>query len=183
MDASLVDDDGDLLVLRRQVRAFGSLSERQTVRFRKLTHARLNLCYLLYRHCTWSQAKDHSDDELVLSEVHIECVRPNTGTSTTTTVFSTTTEAEFITLRHTLATPLRSVGLQVWRGGLLLSDYLLLQASKGLLAGCTALELGAGPGLAGLVLSRCGAATVFLTGAGARNSGESMGLYSCNAVN
>lgn len=63
-----------------------------------------------------------------------------------------------------MATPLSTVGLQVWRGALLLADYLFAMAATW--AGCTALELGSGPGLAGLALaSSLGAAParVFLT--------------------
>ena len=50
--------------------------------------------------------------------------------------------------------------LQVWPGALLLADYLLDQTSYD---GCTAVELGAGPGLAGIALARQ-AAQVLLTG-------------------
>ena len=52
-------------------------------------------------------------------------------------------------LRHALATPLPDVGLQVWRGALLLCDYLLARPS--LVRGATILELGAGCGLCGLL--------------------------------
>ena len=48
----------------------------------------------------------------------------------------------------------------MWQGALLLADYLLEQQEA--LAGCVALEVGAGTGLAGLVLSRT-ARRVFLT--------------------
>ena len=54
-----------------------------------------------------------------------------------------------IKLRHALATPLPDVGLQVWRGALLLCDYLLAMPS--LVRGATVLELGSGCGLCGLL--------------------------------
>ena len=58
------------------------------------------------------------------------------------------------------ALPHWAAHLQVWPGALLLADYLLDQRSYD---GCTAVELGAGPGLAGIALARQ-AARVFLTG-------------------
>ena len=58
------------------------------------------------------------------------------------------------------ALPHSAPHLQVWPGALLLADYLLDKKSY---AGCTAVELGAGPGLAGIALARQ-AAQVFLTG-------------------
>ena len=52
---------------------------------------------------------------------------------------------------------------QVWRGALLLADYLLSNAD--LFTGCTALEMGCGPGLAGIVMAML-AERVFLTDTG-----------------
>ena len=57
-------------------------------------------------------------------------------------------------VRHALATPLPDVGLQVWRGALLLCDYLLAQPR--LLRGATVLELGGGCGLSGLLAASPG---------------------------
>ena len=59
-----------------------------------------------------------------------------------------------VRLRHALATPLPDVGLQVWRGALLLCDHLLSQPR--LLRGATVLELGAGCGLTGLMAASPG---------------------------
>lgn len=139
----------------------------------------------------------------MLSEVHLDCRRPappSPGSCTAagaTTAFHDADGREVVSIQHALATPLRSVGLQVWRGALLLADYILsladalpgatgaaggtgqaaqqqqqhvqraggdgaAQASP--LHGITALELGAGSGLAGLVLANV-ARRVFLTGA------------------
>ena len=62
----------------------------------------------------------------------------------------------------------REAGPSLWlsphaglRGALLLGDYLLHAAGR--LAGCTVLELGAGPGVAGLLAAQH-ARRVFLTG-------------------
>jgi len=63
-------------------------------------------------------------------------------------------------LKHALATPLPDVGLQVWRGALLLCDYLL--ARPALVRDATVLELGSGCGLSGL-LAAATARRVFLT--------------------
>lgn len=137
---------------------------------------------------------------MVLSEVHLECMRPpssglcNSTTAAATTAFHGTDGREVVSIQHALATPLHSVGLQVWRGALLLADYILSQidaqpdganaagaagsaervqqgqhagsspaAQASPLHGITALELGAGSGLAGLVLAKV-ARRVFLTG-------------------
>ncbi|KAK9814145.1 hypothetical protein WJX72_001243 [[Myrmecia] bisecta] len=69
-----------------------------------------------------------------------------------------------LVIHHQLATPLKTVGLQIWRGALLLADFVLSQPA--LFRGVTALELGAGAGLAGLVLATM-ARRVFLTDMGA----------------
>jgi len=52
----------------------------------------------------------------------------------------------------------------VWRGALLLADYVLASAER--LRSCVGLELGAGAGLAGLALAAAGARRVFLTDTG-----------------
>ena len=68
---------------------------------------------------------------------------------------------ELLRITHNMATPLHAVGLQIWRGALLLADYVLARLSG--MRGCVALELGAGNGVAGLVLAAQGAHRVFLT--------------------
>ena len=66
-------------------------------------------------------------------------------------------------LRHTLDSVLVDVGLQVWRGALLLSDFLVAHAS---LAQGTVLELGSGCGLCGLLAARLGSHCAYLTDIG-----------------
>ncbi|NP_001404132.1 methyltransferase-like protein 22 isoform 4 [Mus musculus] len=66
-----------------------------------------------------------------------------------------------IKIEHTMATPLEDVGKQVWRGALLLADYILFR--RDLFQGCTVLELGAGTGLASIVAATM-AHTVYCTG-------------------
>ncbi|XP_046659695.1 methyltransferase-like protein 22 [Homalodisca vitripennis] len=56
-----------------------------------------------------------------------------------------------IKIEHSTATPLRLVGLQVWRGALLLADYVLHNAQA--LSQSTVLELGSGVGLTSIVTS------------------------------
>ncbi|XP_065780376.1 methyltransferase-like protein 22 isoform X2 [Muntiacus reevesi] len=65
---------------------------------------------------------------------------------------------------HTMATSLEDVGKQVWRGALLLADYILFQ--RDLFQGRTVLELGAGTGLASIIAATV-AQTVYCTDVGA----------------
>ncbi|XP_049956246.1 methyltransferase-like protein 22 [Schistocerca serialis cubense] len=61
-----------------------------------------------------------------------------------------TSQDGFLLIEQKSSTPLELVGLQVWRGALLLSDF-LLHNGKTLLSGHTVLELGAGAGLSSIV--------------------------------
>uniref|UniRef100_A0A8C9AD45 Methyltransferase-like protein 22 n=1 Tax=Prolemur simus TaxID=1328070 RepID=A0A8C9AD45_PROSS len=69
-----------------------------------------------------------------------------------------------INIEHTMATPLEDVGKQVWRGALLLADYILFR--RDLFQGCTVLELGAGTGLVSIIAATM-ARTVYCTDVGA----------------
>ncbi|KAM8778387.1 methyltransferase-like protein 22 isoform 2-T2 [Rhynchonycteris naso] len=71
---------------------------------------------------------------------------------------------DIIRIEHTMATPLEDVGKQVWRGALLLADYILFQWD--LFQGRTVLELGAGTGFASVVAATV-AQTVYCTDVGA----------------
>lgn len=102
-------------------------------------------------------------DEVVLSEVHLEQPALQPGCEAAATTFIDSAGRPLVSVHHALATPLRTVGLQVWRGALLLAD-LLLHRGPAAFAGATALELGAGSGLAGLVLAGLGPRCVYLTG-------------------
>lgn len=64
---------------------------------------------------------------------------------------------------HYLSTTIKDVGLQVWRGALLLCDFLVHNEKR--FDGCIALELGAGLGLCSIVLGRV-AKKVFCTDVG-----------------
>lgn len=99
-------------------------------------------------------------EEVVLSEVHMETA---SAAFTAASTFTDAAGRPIVSVQHSMATPLRTVGLQVWRGALLLAD-LLLQRGPATFNGLVALELGAGSGLAGLVLSRLGPSVVYLTG-------------------
>lgn len=56
---------------------------------------------------------------------------------------------EVFTIRHSLSTPLPGVGMQVWSGALLLSDWIF--SNPDIITGHTVLELGAGVGLVSIV--------------------------------
>lgn len=70
-----------------------------------------------------------------------------------------------VLVRHECETPLAGVGMQVWRGALLLADYVVQHSAA--LRGSTVLELGCGCGLTGLVAARF-ASHVVLTDAPVR---------------
>ncbi|XP_071376107.1 methyltransferase-like protein 22 [Centroberyx affinis] len=70
---------------------------------------------------------------------------------------------DIIRIEHTMATPLEDVGKQVWRGAFLLADYILSQ--QVMFRGATVLELGAGTGLASVVMAIV-AKTVYCTDVG-----------------
>lgn len=71
---------------------------------------------------------------------------------------------DVIKIEHTMATPLEDVGKQVWRGALLLADYILFR--RDLFQGRTVLELGAGTGLTSIIAATV-ARTVYCTDVGA----------------
>ncbi|XP_066027091.1 methyltransferase-like protein 22 isoform X3 [Pocillopora verrucosa] len=73
---------------------------------------------------------------------------------------------------HHLSTGIEDVGLQVWRGALLLSDFLICNEER--FDGCFGLELGAGLGLCSIILGRV-AKRLFCT-----DVGDTI-LSNCNA--
>ncbi|KAK2893193.1 methyltransferase-like protein 22 isoform X1 [Channa argus] len=58
---------------------------------------------------------------------------------------------DIIKIEHTMATPLEDVGKQVWRGALLLADFIL--SEQLMFRGATVLELGAGTGLTSIIMA------------------------------
>ncbi|XP_029191900.2 methyltransferase-like protein 22 isoform X1 [Acropora millepora] len=72
-------------------------------------------------------------------------------------------DCDIITIEHHLSTVIKDVGLQVWRGTLLLCDYIIHNEDR--FEGCTFLELGAGLGLCSIVVGRV-AKKVFCTDIG-----------------
>lgn len=72
-------------------------------------------------------------------------------------------EWDVIAIEHVMGTTLKDVGLQVWLGSLLLADYIV--DNKDTFQDVRALELGAGPGLASIVMATV-AKQVFCTDTG-----------------
>ncbi|XP_046721652.1 methyltransferase-like protein 22 isoform X1 [Silurus meridionalis] len=70
---------------------------------------------------------------------------------------------DLIMIEHTMATPLEDVGKQIWRGAFLLSDFILSNSAA--FTRATVLELGAGTGLASIVMGHA-AKTVYCTDVG-----------------
>ncbi|XP_072225567.1 methyltransferase-like protein 22 [Leuresthes tenuis] len=70
---------------------------------------------------------------------------------------------DIIRIEHTMATPLEDVGKQVWRGALLLADFILSEPE--MFRGATVLDLGAGTGLTSIVMATT-AKTVYCTDVG-----------------
>ncbi|KAM8934186.1 methyltransferase-like protein 22 [Pelodytes ibericus] len=58
---------------------------------------------------------------------------------------------DVIKIEHVMATTLDDVGKQMWRGALILGDYILWK--KELFRGCTVLELGAGTGFTSIIMA------------------------------
>ncbi|XP_068762488.1 methyltransferase-like protein 22 isoform X2 [Montipora capricornis] len=72
-------------------------------------------------------------------------------------------DCDYITIEHHLSTAMEDIGLQVWRGTLLLCDYIVHHEDR--FDGCTMLELGAGLGLCSIIVGRV-AKRVFCTDIG-----------------
>ena len=70
-----------------------------------------------------------------------------------------------ILICHALSTHLSDVGLQVWRGALLLCDYLMAPTPPLRLPHAVVLDLGAGCGLTSIAAALGGASTIFCTDA------------------
>ncbi|KAL6603044.1 hypothetical protein ACP70R_043405 [Stipagrostis hirtigluma subsp. patula] len=72
-----------------------------------------------------------------------------------------------LTIQHGVTSSLKSVGLQVWKAALLLTDFVLHKSfTTSEFDGVTAIEIGAGTGMVGLVQARV-AKRVFITDRGA----------------
>ncbi|XP_008647476.1 putative methyltransferase family protein isoform X4 [Zea mays] len=75
-------------------------------------------------------------------------------------------DRHLFTIQHGVTSSLKSVGLQVWKAALLLSDFILHESfSSPNFDGVTAIEIGAGTGLVGLALARV-ARRIFVTDRG-----------------
>ncbi|XP_077980676.1 methyltransferase-like protein 22 isoform X2 [Glandiceps talaboti] len=72
-------------------------------------------------------------------------------------------QENLIIIEHSMATPVRDVGLQVWNGAMLLCDYILDRQDQ--FKNTTVLELGAGVGLSSIVMATI-ADKVFCTDVG-----------------
>ncbi|TRY92879.1 hypothetical protein DNTS_009312 [Danionella cerebrum] len=70
---------------------------------------------------------------------------------------------DIIKIEHTMATPLEDVGKQIWRGALLLADFIM--GHKSLFKDATVLELGAGTGMVSIAMGII-AKTVYCTDVG-----------------
>lgn len=81
---------------------------------------------------------DHNDDE---EDTDLEPFRND----------DTSCNDEVITVYHTMSTELSKVGLQVWRGALLMCDFIVHNPE--VFSGEHVLELGSGTGLTGVVLA------------------------------
>jgi len=72
-----------------------------------------------------------------------------------------------VLIEHARATPLAQVGLQVWRGALVVCDWLLEEDAKRPWRGATIAELGGGGGAASVLAAALGANVLCTDGCGA----------------
>ncbi|XP_021500662.1 methyltransferase-like protein 22 isoform X1 [Meriones unguiculatus] len=132
-----LDEDGDLDVVRRPRASDPNPAEPA-------------------RHKVHPVILAQEEDDLVGDQEHESCPHSIINIGTFLSWFLSCPE-------HTMATPLEDVGKQVWRGALLLADYILFR--RDLFQGRTVLELGAGTGLASIVAATM-AHTVYCTDVG-----------------
>lgn len=112
------------------------------------------------------QISRHPED-LFLSELHQDIIfdRERIKSEMDETVTEYDFEGSPLSICHRMATPLGKVGLQVWNGAVLLSEY-ILHGRDVAMKDAVVLELGAGCGLVGLVAARAGAGKVYCTDIG-----------------
>ncbi|XP_064406163.1 methyltransferase-like protein 22 isoform X1 [Halichondria panicea] len=133
---------GDTFLSDVHVGTFGSLSNQGTLITRFIFHLQNN-----------SSLDFFSDDQPT------EDVDGDIEVARRSSLF----ENGVLSIEHAMSTTLPNVGLQVWRGALLMSDYLLAHSES--VEGAIVLELGAGTGLVSLVAA-IAAAQVFCTDTG-----------------
>ena len=72
-------------------------------------------------------------------------------------------DSVIVTISHKLTSSIDCVGQQLWRGALLLADYLIHVYRRGMLKGATVVEVGSGVGFIGVILSILNCKRVYLT--------------------
>ena len=116
---------------------------------------------------------DEDDDDAILSDIHVGSDQSDTLYALRYRTAGSATDADgdldpprrrTLLVEHARATPLADVGLQVWRGALVVCDWLLAEDAARPWRGATIAELGGGVGAVSCLAAALGATALCTDG-------------------